>query len=168
MALSPSFASALNDQINLEIQASLVYLQLSIDVEALDLPGIAQWFRAQAAEEREHARKFTKHLLDRDGHPRLGDLQLHAEPATTVLSAFQAALAHEQKVSEAIRNLYRQAQQEGDVDALPLLNWFVDEQIEEEATVSEIITRLGLIGDDGAGLLKLEEQLAARPAGDED
>ena len=80
-----------------------------------------------------------------------------------VLDAFEAALAHEQKVSASIRDLYRLAESEGDLDSRPLLNWFLDEQVEEEATVKEIVGRVKMINDDGPGLLRLDEELGARP-----
>lgn len=163
MKLSENLEQAFNDQVSLEITAALVYRQLGIDMEALDLPGIASWFRAQADEEMVHAYKFIDHMLDRDAHPRIQTIEVDVDPATTVLAAFEAALAHEQQVSEAIRALYRKAEEAGDLDSRPILNWFVDEQLEEEATVAEIISRVKRIGDDGAGLLKLEEQLASRP-----
>ena len=80
----------------------------------------------------------------------------------SVLDAFEAAFAHEQKVSDSIRNLYRLAESEGDLDSRPLLNWFLEEQIEEEATVSEIVGRVKMINEDGPGLLRLDEELGAR------
>lgn len=167
MKLTGSLAEAFNDQVNLEITAALVYRQLGIDMEAIDLPGIASWFRAQADEEMVHAYKFIDHMVDREAHPVIKDLELEGKTVSSALEAFEAALAHEQKVSEAIRELYRKAEAEGDLDSRPLLNWFVDEQLEEEATVSEIIARVKRIGNDGAGLLKLEEQLASRPGGED-
>ena len=109
-----------------------------------------------------HANKFIDHMTDRDAHPRVQAIGAVTAAADSVLEAFEASLAHEQKVSEAIRNLYRLAQQEGDIDALPLLNWFIDEQLEEEAMVSELIGKVRLINDDGPGLLRLDEELGAR------
>lgn len=156
----------MNDQVTLEVVAALTYEQLAIDMEALDLPGIASWFRAQADEEREHAGKFISHMLDRDAHPRYGDMTVETETATTVLAAFEASLAHEEKVSNAIRDLYRIAKEQDDVDSLPLLHWFISEQLEEEATVSEIIGRVKLIAGDGTGLLKLDSELGSRPGGE--
>lgn len=167
MKLTGSLEKAFNDQVSLELTAALVYRQLGIDMEAIDLPGIASWFRAQADEEMVHAYKFIDHMIDRDAHPRIEALKVEIAPATTALEAFEASLAHEQHVSEAIRELYRKAEAEGDLDSRPILNWFVDEQLEEEATVSEIISRVKRIGKDGAGLLKLEEQLASRPGGED-
>jgi ferritin-like protein len=162
MELSGPLKESFNAQVTLELTASVVYRQLSIDMEALDLPGIAGWFKAQAAEEELHADKFIAHMLDRDATPLLGQIHAQTKHAATVLEAFEASLAHEKKVSEAIRELYRQAQATGDIDALPLLNWFVEEQLEEESTVSEIIGRIKLIGDDGNGLLRLDAELGAR------
>ncbi len=168
MELSGELKNAFNEQVTLELTAAVVYRQLSIDMAALDLPGIASWFKAQAAEEEVHADKFIEHMLDRNATPLIGEIHAQAGHAGTVLEAFEASLAHEQKVSEAIRNLYRKATAAGDIDAFPLLNWFVDEQLEEEATVSGIIGRIKLIGEDGNGLLRLDEELGARPAGGEE
>ncbi|GAA3070859.1 MULTISPECIES: ferritin [Actinomycetes] len=163
--LTGALEAAFNDQVTLELEASLVYRQLAIEMDMLDLPGMASWFRAQADEEVVHANRFIDHMTDRDAHPRIQAVPAVAATAGTVQEAFEASLAHEQKVSESIRNLYRLAQQEGDIDALPLLNSFIDEQLEEEATVSELIGKIRLIGDDGPGLLKLDEQLGARQSG---
>lgn len=163
--LNGSLEEAFNAQVTLELEASLVYRQLGIEMDMLDLPGMASWFRAQADEEVVHANKFIDHMTDRDAHPSIQSIEAVSVRAGSVLEAFQAALAHEEKVSEAIRSLYRLAQQEGDIDALPLLNWFIEEQLEEEATVSELIGKIRLIDDDGPGLLKLDEALGARQSG---
>lgn len=160
--LTGKLEEAFNEQVTLELEASLVYRQLGIEMDMLDLPGMAAWFRAQADEEVVHANRFIDHMTDRDAHPRIRAVPAVAAHADSVLQAFEASLAHEQKVSDAIRNLYRLAQQEGDIDALPLLNWFIDEQLEEEATISELIGKIRLIDDDGPGLLKLDDQLGAR------
>lgn len=167
MKLNDTLYKAFNDQVSLEVTASLVYRQLAIDMDAIDLPGIASWFRAQAEEEIVHANKFIDHMVDRDAHPVIQTITLEGHRVDNVLDAFKASLAHEVKVSESIRALYRLAQQEGDIDAFPLLNWFVDEQLEEEATVSEIIGRVALINNDGNGLLRLDAELGSRHA-DED
>ena len=165
MKLTGRLETAINDQVTLEHHSALAYEQLAYDMEAIDLPGIASWFRAQAAEERVHADKFAQHMLDRDAHPAVGAIEAIGTTASDVLSAFEASLAQEQKVSEAIRGLYRIARDEGDIDSLPLLHWFIEEQVEEESTVSEIIGRVKLIGDDGSGLLKLDQELGSRPGG---
>ncbi|NYG57684.1 ferritin [Nocardioides daedukensis] len=163
MKLNEKLEAAFNDQITLEFEASLVYRQLAIELELKDLPGMAAWLRHQADEEIVHANKFIDHVADRDNHPLIGALNAPKVVGTSVLEIFQAAYAHEQRVSEAIRELYRLAESQGDLDSRPLLNWFLEEQIEEEATVSEIVGRVELINEDGPGLLRLDEELGARP-----
>ena len=111
MELIGKLATAINAQITLEIQASVVYRQLAIEMDVLDLPGISGWFLAQSAEELVHAQKFTNHMTDRNASPKIGDITAPNVTTTTVLEAFEASLAHEQKVSESIRNLYRLAMQ---------------------------------------------------------
>lgn len=164
MRISGALEQAFNDQVTMELTAAAVYRQLAVDMAAADLPGIASWFKLQAGEELEHADKFIDHMLDRGSVPLIQNITVQGTHVTSVLEAFEASLAHEVKVSESIRSLYRQAQQEGDIDAFPLLNWFVSEQLEEEATVSEIIGRIKLIGEDGNGLLRLDDELGGRRA----
>jgi ferritin len=166
MKLNDTLAKAYSDQITLELESSVAYLQLAIVAEDLDLPGIASWFRLQADEEREHADKFIAHVTARGNRPQIGSISSPADPGDSVVAAFEASLAHEQKVSESIRDLYRLAQAEGDIDSIPLLHWFIEEQIEEESTVEEILGRLRLIGKDGTGLLRLDAELGVRTPGD--
>ena len=163
MKLSESLENAFNAQITLELQASLVYRQLAIELELMDLPGMAAWLRHQADEEIVHANKFIDHVADRDNHPRIGAVAAPSVATGSVLDAFETAFAHEQKVSESIRGLYRLAESEGDLDSRPMLNWFLEEQVEEEATFKEIVGRVTMIKDDGPGLLRLDEELGARP-----
>lgn len=163
MKLSATLESAFNDQITLELEASLVYRQLAIELELMDLPGMAAWLRHQADEEIVHANKFIDHVADRDNHPRIGAINAPVVTVGSVLDAFTAALQHEQRVSESIRNLYRAAEAEGDLDSRPLLNWFLQEQVEEEASVNEIVGRVEMINDDGPGLLRLDAELGVRP-----
>jgi ferritin len=164
MKLTESLEQAFNKQITFEFEASMVYRQLAVEMEIRDLPGMASWLRHQADEEIMHANKFIDHLCDRDNHPQIGAIAAASVQVDSVLDCFEAAYAHEQKVSESIRTLYRAADAAGDLDSRPLLDWFLNEQVEEEATVSEIVGRLRLIDNDGPGLLRLDEELAARPA----
>lgn len=164
MKLSDSLESAFNKQVTLEFQASMVYRQLAIEMEIRDLPGMAAWLRHQADEEIVHANKFIDHLSARGNHPEIGAIEAPNVQADSVLATFESAYAHEQQVSEAIRDLYRAAEGEGDLDSRHLLNWFLNEQVEEEATVSEIVGRVQLIDNDGPGLLRLDEELGQRPA----
>lgn len=166
MKLNDTLAKAFSEQVTLEVESSVAYLQLAVALEDANLPGMASWMRIQSDEERRHAAKFIRHVTNRGNRPQIGDISAPADPGPGVVKAFEVALSHEQNVSESIRALYRLAQAEGDIDSLPLLSWFIDEQIEEEATVSEILGRLHMIGDDGTGLLRLDEELGARQPGD--
>lgn len=166
MALNDTLLKALSEQITLELESSIVYLQLAITLEDHDLPGMASWMRLQSDEERDHAAKFIEHVTDRGARPQIGPIGA-PEAVDSIIGAFEASLAHEEKVSESIRDLYRLATGEGDIDAIPLLHWFIEEQIEEEATVSEILGRLKMIGEDGGGLLRLDAELGSRGGGDD-
>lgn len=165
MKMSADLEQAFNDQITLEFSASMVYRQLGIELELMDLPGLAKWMRHQADEEIVHANRFIDHVADRGNRPAIGAIAAPDVKIETVLDAFEASIAHERKVSESIRNLYRTAEANSDLDSRPLLNFFLEEQIEEESTVTGIIGRIKLIGDDGPGLLRLDEELGLRPVG---
>lgn len=162
MQMSAELEVAFSEQITLELASSIAYLQLSAGMASEDLPGLASWMRVQADEERVHALKFTDHVLDRGNAVQIGTIESPPPAPTSPTAAFEAALAHEQRVSEAIRTLYRRAQELGDVDSLPLLSWFISEQVEEESTVSEILGRLQRIDEDGSALLFLDSELGSR------
>src|SRR5699024_7257169 len=157
--MSNDLEKKFQEQSTLEFAASLTSRQLALEAHEQDLPGIAEWLRHQADEEILHANKLIQHVSDRGNHAAIGAIEAPGVArGVAVLGIFEAALAHEEKVSESIRELYRSADKEGDYDSRPLLNWFVDEQIEEEATVSEIIGRVKLVGEDGSGILRLDAE----------
>lgn len=164
MEIKGKLAQAINDQITMELQATVVYRQLAIEMDVASLPGFAKWFRAQAAEEITHAEKFIDHMVDRGGDPQIGDMAGPNIQDKSVLGCFESALNHERRVSESIRNLYRLAQEEGDIDSMPLLHWFISEQVEEEATVEGICDQVRLVHNDGPGLLRLDTELGSRKA----
>ncbi len=164
MKLTPDLEAKFNDQITLEFASSLVYRQLAIEMDLADLPGMAAWLRRQADEEIVHANKFIDHLDARGNHPRISDMTIGSvEGGHAPQKAFAIALDHEKKVSESVRGLYRACAEAGDIDSNPLLNWFISEQIEEEATVDDILGRLAHTGEDGPGLLRLDAEMAERP-----
>lgn len=167
MKMSAALEAKFNEQITLEFEASMVYRQLAIQLEALDLTGAAAWLRHQADEEIVHANKFIEHLDDRGNYPQIGDITRPADISdASMLEVFEAALAHEEKVSAAIRKLAMSADDDADLDSRSILNWFLAEQIEEESTVSQIINRIKILGDNGAGLLRIDAELGRRPAED--
>ena len=152
-------------QITREISSSMLYRQLAVELELRDLPGMASWMRAQAAEELTHADRLIDHLVARDNHPVIGDIAVPSIKADTVTELFEFALDAEREISASIRSLYLAAQEQGDIESRPTIDWFVTEQIEEEANVGEIVGRLKMVNEDGNGLLRIDGELAAAPAG---
>lgn len=168
MKMPETLEQLFNEQITLEFAASQAYRQLAIDVDQLGLPGMASWLRAQADEEIVHAHMFIDHVVNRGNNAVIGALDAPKAGLDRPLEIFSAALAHEQMVSEAIRKLYRAAQDADDIESGPLLQWFINEQIEEESTVQGIIDRLNWVGDDGPGILRIDDELGQRPSGTAD
>lgn len=163
MKINNDLEKKFQEQITLEFESSLAYRQLAIEADEQDLPGISAWFHAQAEEETAHALKFIKFVSDRGNHANIGAIAEHdVTPGLSPIEMFEAALAHEQKVSASIRDLYRETEAAGDFDSRPLLNWFIEEQIEEEASVSEILAQLKMVNGDGAGLLRIDAELGSR------
>ncbi len=165
MALTEELAAAFNDQVTLELTSAHQYLALSAWLENEGLPGMAGWMQIQAGEENDHAMRFYRFLIDRN-HPVV--LKSIPEPQTEFESAvdvFRASLTAEQRVTAAINNLYSMATDARDFASYPLLDWFVNEQIEEEATVQQIIDDLTRIDGNGHALLMLDRELGARTAG---
>lgn len=167
MAMSKELQDAYNDQITLEFASSYAYLQMAAFFEDANLPGFAYWMRMQADEERTHAMKFFDFVLDRGNQVELRAVEAPTAAFTTPLSVFRASLGHEQKVSAAIRALYARAVEENDYESFALLQWFIDEQVEEESTVSKLIEQLTMAGDNGAALLLLDRELGSRSASEE-
>ena len=162
MAISDTIQKALNDQFTAELQAALVYKQLGLELDRLSLVGMRDWMRAQVDEEFGHAHAFSDHILARGGQVTISTLSIPELNIQSAKDAFQAALEHEKKVSGLIRDLAKTADTEGDLDSRQLIDRFLTEQIEEEDTVNEILDRLDLVGDDGAGILRLDAELGQR------
>lgn len=167
MPISKTLETAFNDQVNLELASCYAYLQMAAFLDEENLPGMSAWMRLQAEEERVHAMKFFDFVLEREGHVELNAIAAPGLSLTTALSAFEASLGHERKVTAAINVLYALATDERDFASYPMLNWFVEEQIEEEATVGLIVEQLKMIGDDRTALLMLDRELGARQPGAE-
>ena len=162
MPISTNLETAFNEKINLELASSYAYLQMAAFLDEENLPGMSAWMRLQAEEERLHAMKFFDFVLEREGHVELNSIPAPGLSLDTALSAFEASLSHERKVTAAINNLYALATDERDFASYPLLNWFVEEQIEEEATVGLIVEQLKMIGEDRTALLMLDRELGVR------
>jgi len=162
MALDKELAAAFNDQVALELTSAHQYLALSAWLEKEGLPGMANWMRIQVGEENEHAMRFYRFLIDRNAAVVLKSIPEPKTEFATVVDVFRAALAAEQRVTAAINSLYSMATDVRDFASYPLLDWFVDEQIEEEATVQQIIDDLVRTDGNGHALLMLDRELGAR------
>ena len=154
--------TALNAQINQELTASYSYLAISAYFEENNLDGFATWMNLQHQEELEHAQKLQHYLLDRGGHLELETLEKPRSIFSSPLEAFEFSLVQEQENTHSINNLYEIALRLNDHATKSHLQWFLDEQVEEEKSVEEIITTLKLIGNDVSGLLYLNDKLGAR------
>ncbi|MEM8886259.1 MAG: ferritin [Planctomycetota bacterium] len=153
---------ALNEHITLELHAWYAYTGMSLWFEIHDLPGMASFMKQQADEEMAHANRIIQHLLDRDVHPVLPTIKPASVEYESVKSIFESMLAAEQKVTASIENCYRIAEQEDDQPARLMLEWFIGEQVEEEALARSIIGRINLAGDTGPGLLLVDQELGKR------
>jgi ferritin len=159
--ISDAMRKRLNEQINRELYSSYLYLSLSAHAERVNLKGTAAWFMAKHGEEMAHALKMYRYLLDQDAAVELTAVSAPPMSPDGVLAMFEDTLAHEREVTAAINDLVDQALSEKDHATNIFLQWFVTEQIEEEATVSDIIGRLGLFGDQGQGLFMIDNELGA-------
>jgi ferritin len=162
MPITAQLAQAFNDQINLEFESAYAYLGMAAWCESSELAGFAGWLRAQAQEEVEHGMKFFTFLLDRDQGIELADIAATPAAYGSIVEVFRAALAHEQRVTAAITDLYAKATAEQDFASIPILNWFTNEQIEEEATVRQIVAELERVGDNTAALVLLDREIGQR------
>ncbi len=155
---------AINDQINAEFYSAYLYLAMSAYLEDKDLPGMAHWMRMQYEEEIIHAMKFFDFMHDRQARVILKAIDAPPADFGTVEQVFEEVLAHEQKVTAMIHNLYALAVDEGDYPTQSLLQWFIDEQVEEEKSASDVLARVRMVKDYPPGILMLDQELGARPA----
>lgn len=154
--------NAVNAQINAELESAYLYLAMSAKMERKNLPGIAQWLRIQWDEEVVHAMKFYDFLLHRDATVQLEALGRPEVSVDTPLQAFEAVLEHEKYITDRISKLYDLAAKENDYPLQSLLQWFVDEQVEEEENARAAIDALRLVGDSGPGLFLFDREMGSR------
>jgi ferritin len=158
--ISNDMTTSLNAQINREMFSAYFYLGLSAQAEAANLKGTASWFFAKHGEEMAHALKIYHYLVDQDAEVRLSEIAAPPAGSASVMNMFEQTLVHERGVTRAINELVDAALQEKDHATNVFLQWFITEQIEEEANVNDILGRLRLFGDQGQGLLMIDNELA--------
>ncbi|MDE2904152.1 MAG: ferritin [Chloroflexota bacterium] len=162
MSMHEDLASGLNTQINHEFSGAYVYLGISAYFESLDLDGFASWMRAQGDEERAHGMRIYEHLADRDVPITLGSLDGVVTEYRDVEAAVVAGLELEQETTRKLNALWAQSVELGDYQAKALLDWFVNEQTEEEDLLRTLLSHVRIAGDEGSALLILDRELAAR------
>jgi ferritin len=159
--LSEKMQDALNGQLNAELYSGYLYLSMSAHYESIDMPGFASWMRAQRLEELVHALKFFDYVAE-NGRVLLKAIDAPPTEWDGVLGPFEAALAHEKKVTGLINDLVRVAEDEGDDATREFLQWYVKEQAEEEETAEKIVDKIKQAGDSEEELQKLDGELAQR------
>ena len=164
--LSQRLQDAINGQIQHEFYSAYLYLSMSAHFEAMHLPGCARWMRLQSQEEASHAMKLFDFVLEREGRVALQAIEPPPSKFKSPLNVFQQALEHERKVTGMIHRLYELAAKENDYATQVMLQWFIQEQVEEERTANDIVEQLKMIGDQAAALFILDKDLGARGAGE--
>ena len=153
---------AFNNQINEELFSSYIYLAMAAHFEAENLEGFANWMKLQAQEEVEHAMRLFDHISRRGGRVVLKAIGEPSVDFGSPLEAFEKALAHEQHITGCIHDLYAMAQEEKDYPAQSQLQWFIDEQVEEEENTGRVVDLLKLAGDNKGALFMLDRELGSR------
>lgn len=160
--LSERMLKALNKQVNAELYSAYLYLSMSAYFESINLKGFANWMRVQAQEELTHAMKFFDYINERGGRVEMMAIEKPPTGWDSPLHVFEETYKHEVNVTNMINELVNMAVEEKDHATYNMLQWFVAEQVEEEASADEIKQQLSLIGKDGRGILMLDRELGQR------
>jgi ferritin len=160
--INKKMEKVLNKQINVETYSAYLYWSMSAALEYMNLPGFANWMRVQAQEEMTHAVKFFRHIVERGGRVTLIALDSPPVEWKGVEDIFMDVQKHEEKVTSLINELMDLALTEKDHAAAMFLQWFVTEQVEEEAMVHEILGKLKIAGTASAALYMLDKEMAQR------
>ena len=160
--ISKTMEQALNKQVNRELYSAYLYLSMSSYFETANLKGFANWMRVQAKEEQSHALKIYDFINARGGRITLLDIEAPKAKWSSAGKVFEEVYAHEQKVTDMINGLVDLAVREKDHASFEMLQWFVKEQVEEEANASAILSQVACIGDVPGHLFYLDHQLGKR------
>ncbi len=160
--ISKRLEDAINAQINAEMWSAYLYLSMSSYCQNEGYLGMANWFAIQFKEEQDHAQIFINYLQSRGGRVLLKAIDAVDTDWKSPLAAFEHTLKHEEKVTSLINNLMAIALEEKDFASQSRLQWFIDEQVEEEENATEIIQKLRLLDGNGYGMYQLDQELAAR------
>jgi ferritin len=155
-------ADSINDQIKAEFDSAYIYLSMSAYFENKNFKGMAHWTKKQAKEEMEHAEKLMEHLYERGARVVLEAVAKPAAEFDGPLAVFKEVLKHEQFVTSRFYKMMDLAREEKDYTTQSMLNWFIDEQVEEEASADEIVQKLEFLGNSNSSLYLLDKELAQR------
>ena len=160
--MNDKIASLLNQQINKEFYSAYLYLDMSNFYDGLDLDGYANYYMIQAQEERDHALLFMKYMQNNGLKVTLEAIGKPDKTYASPMDPLEAAAEHERYVTSLINNIYHEAHQAKDYRTMKFLDWFVDEQMEEEDNADSMISRFKLFGSDSKGLYLLDQEYAGR------
>lgn len=160
--LSSNLYKSINEQINAELWSAYLYLSMSMDCQAKGFNGIANWFYVQFQEEQAHARIFMNYLNSVDAKVELLPIAEVRTSWDSVLDMFRQTLEHEKKVTGMINNIAAIANADKDYAAINRINWFIDEQVEEEESAREMITTFEAVEGNKYGMYMIDKELAAR------
>ena len=160
--LSEKIQTALNQQINEELESAYIYLAMAGEADRLGFPGFVNWFKLQYSEELGHADRFFNYILERNGEVQLDSIARPDVSDETPLSLFEKTLAHEKHITQCIFKLKDLARSESDHATDVFLEWFVNEQVEEESSVQSVIDQLKLVDGSPNGLFLIDRELAGR------
>jgi len=160
--ISERLFNELNKQMNFEFYSAHIYLAMAAYCAAEDFDGFANFFKVQAEEEKFHAMKFYNYINEMNGRITLEGMTEPQNDYESLLDVFQVAYKHEKIVTSKIYNLTDIATEEREHATISLLKWFIDEQVEEEATFNGLIKRLGRINDDPTSIYMLDNELSTK------
>lgn len=160
--LTKKLEDAINAQINKELYSAYFYLGMSAYCNTLDLDGFTNFFYVQYQEETFHGMKLYNYLLERSGKVVLSKIDTPPQDFKSPLDVFEQTLEHEKVVTKSINDLMDLALKENDHATISFLKWYVDEQVEEEATINKLVNKMKLVGDNVGGLFIIDSELKAR------
>ncbi len=160
--MNAKIIAAVNDQIQAEMESAYDYLAMSLLANDKSLPGVAHWLKMQWQEEIGHAMKLIEHIHSRGGSVQLRSIGLEQPQWTSLQGLLEVVESHEKHITSCIHKLYELSLSEKDYPLQILLQWYINEQVEEEESVRTIIDRVKMVGETGASLLLLDRQLGER------
>lgn len=160
--ISEKINEILNEQINKEFYSGYLYLSMSAYMKELGLFGFASWLKLQAKEEVEHGLKLFDYLIERNSFVTLKQIRTPEFEFQGIISVFNKIYEHEKCITESVMKVAKVAEEECDRTTLSFVDWFINEQIEEEQNIKNIIKRLELFGDDKVALYLMDKELGER------